>query len=177
MAACESCRSQARTFVRAAVRAGASSRSSTASLFLPATTTTTTTRSPLAMPVRHFSRTSSRSLLKGLGSAMAEPYRVLGATELLFKASAKAADYHIPQQERKDDVVQLADDGEEVGHAVDPENVWHSTFNLPPTFSTWSHVTMLHLYLINARIRCFEREAFHNWQRQLTDHFFFDGGA
>lgn len=33
---------------------------------------------------------------------------------------------------------------------------------------------MLHLYLINARIRCFEREAFHHWQHQLTDHFFFE---
>jgi cytochrome b pre-mRNA-processing protein 3 len=33
---------------------------------------------------------------------------------------------------------------------------------------------MLHLYLINARIRCFEREPFHNWQHQLTDHFFFE---
>lgn len=33
---------------------------------------------------------------------------------------------------------------------------------------------MLHLYLINARIRCFDRDAFHNWQHQLTDHFFFE---
>lgn len=33
---------------------------------------------------------------------------------------------------------------------------------------------MLHLYLINTRIRCFERENFQNWQHQLTDHFFFE---
>lgn len=33
---------------------------------------------------------------------------------------------------------------------------------------------MLHLWLINARLRCFDREAFHNWQHQLTDHFFFE---
>jgi cytochrome b pre-mRNA-processing protein 3 len=33
---------------------------------------------------------------------------------------------------------------------------------------------MLHLYLINARIRCFDRDSFHNWQHQLTDHFFFE---
>lgn len=47
-------------------------------------------------------------------------------------------------------------------------------FQLPPTFSTWSHVTMLQLYLINARIRSMERDSFHNWQSQLTDHFFFE---
>jgi cytochrome b pre-mRNA-processing protein 3 len=49
-----------------------------------------------------------------------------------------------------------------------------TAFNLPPTFSTWSHVTMLHLWLINARIRCFERDEYRNWQQQLADHFFFE---
>ena len=33
---------------------------------------------------------------------------------------------------------------------------------------------MLHLYLINARVRCFERDAYRNWQQQLVDHFFFE---
>lgn len=89
--------------------------------FLQAATT------PAAMPVRHFSMTSRRSLLKGLGKTMAEPYRVLGATEQLFKASSKAADYHITEKERKEDRVQLAEDGEEIGHSVDPQNVWHGS--------------------------------------------------
>lgn len=47
-------------------------------------------------------------------------------------------------------------------------------FKLPPTFSTWSHVTMLHLYLLNARIRCFDRDTYANWRQQLVDHFFFE---
>ncbi|KAF4335997.1 3-oxoacyl- synthase II [Fusarium beomiforme] len=164
--ACEICRTQARTVLRAAMRAGASrSAAPTTRNFLP----------PAAMVARrHFSNTSSRSLLKGIGKSMAEPYRVLGATEQLFKASAKAADYHITEKERKNDQVQLAEDGEEIGHSLNPDSVWHNTFKLPPTFSTWSHVTMLHLYLINTRIRCFDREGFHNWQHQLTDHFFFE---
>ncbi|KAJ4095529.1 Serine carboxypeptidase 3 [Fusarium oxysporum] len=148
--ACETCRTQARTVLRAAMRAGASRAAAPMTRnFLP----------PAAFVTRrHFSNTSSRSLLKGIGKSMAEPYRVLGATEQLFKASAKAADYHITEKERKDDQVQLAEDA----------------FKLPPTFSTWSHVTMLHLYLINTRIRCFDREGFQNWQHQLTDHFFFE---
>lgn len=33
---------------------------------------------------------------------------------------------------------------------------------------------MLHLYLVNARIRCFEREEYRNWQQQMIDHFFFE---
>ncbi|KAJ4268687.1 Serine carboxypeptidase 3 [Fusarium torreyae] len=164
--ACETCRTQARTVLRAAMRAGASRAAAPRSkTFLP----------PVAMVSRrNFSNTSSRSFLKGVGKSMAEPYRVLGATEQLFKASSKAADYHITEKERKNDQVQLAEDGEEVGHSLNADSVWHHTFNLPPTFSTWSHVTMLHLYLINARIRCFDLEGFHNWQHQLTDHFFFE---
>ncbi|RKL41030.1 putative 3-oxoacyl-[acyl-carrier-protein] synthase [Fusarium proliferatum] len=156
----------ARAVLRAAMRAGASRAAApTTRNFLP----------PAAVVTRrHFSNTSSRSLLKGIGKSMAEPYRVLGATEQLFKASAKAADYHITEKERKDDQVQLAEDGEEIGHSLNPDSPWHHTFKLPPTFSTWSHVTMLHLYLINTRIRCFDREGFQNWQHQLTDHFFFE---
>ncbi|KAG5748546.1 hypothetical protein H9Q69_011053 [Fusarium xylarioides] len=156
----------ARTVLRAAMRAGASRAAApTTRNFLPPATVVTR---------RHFSNTSSRSLLKGIGKSMAEPYRVLGATEQLFKASAKAADYHITEKERKDDQVQLAEDGEEIGHSLNPDSPWHHTFKLHPTFSTWSHVTMLHLYLINTRIRCFDREGFQNWQHQLTDHFFFE---
>ncbi|KAF7543056.1 hypothetical protein G7Z17_g11053 [Cylindrodendrum hubeiense] len=165
--ACETCRAQTRTLVRAAIRVGATRAAAPKNFLLP-------TRTPMSMPVRYFSNTNSRNLLKGLSSAVSEPYRVLGATEQLFKATCKAADYHITEKERKDESVQLAEDGEEVGHSLNPGNAWHTKFGLPPTFSTWSHVTMLHLYLINARIRCFDRDVFHNWQHQLTDHFFFE---
>ncbi|CAJ0553992.1 Ff.00g125040.m01.CDS01 [Fusarium sp. VM40] len=166
--ACETCRTQARTVLRAAMRAGASrAAASNTRNFLPPVAVA-------ASPRRHFSSTGQRSLLKGIGKSMAEPYRVLGATEQLFKASSKAADYHITEEARKNDHVELAKDGEEVGESLYPDSVWHHTFKLPPTFSTWSHVTMLHLYLINTRIRCFDREGFQNWQHQLTDHFFFE---
>lgn len=33
---------------------------------------------------------------------------------------------------------------------------------------------MLHLYLLNARLRCFEREEYRSWQQQMIDHFFFE---
>lgn len=45
-------------------------------------------------------------------------------------------------------------------------------FRLLPSFSTWSQVTMLHMYLIVTRLRCFEKEAHQLWQGMLSDHFF-----
>jgi cytochrome b pre-mRNA-processing protein 3 len=64
---------------------------------------------------------------------MAEPYRVLGATEQLFKASSKAADYHITEEARKNDQVELAKDGEEVGESLHPDSVWHHSTLTPQT--------------------------------------------
>jgi cytochrome b pre-mRNA-processing protein 3 len=46
---------------------------------------------------------------------------------------------------------------------------------LQPTFSTWSQVTMLHMYLIAARFRCFPTlSQTQTWQQHLLDHFFYD---
>jgi cytochrome b pre-mRNA-processing protein 3 len=45
---------------------------------------------------------------------------------------------------------------------------------LPPTFSTWSQVTMLYLYILFARLRCFPADAAQPWQQHLLDHFFGD---
>ncbi|KAL2213396.1 hypothetical protein CC79DRAFT_1327274, partial [Sarocladium strictum] len=167
--ACESCR--LRTAARLLIRSATSTSAST----------THTTRSSAAMrlsqaaPSRSFSSARPRqSLLKTLSASVREPYRVLSATQDLFKLCAAPANYKITEEERKEDKVMKLEDGEEVGHPLVEDNVWHSTFKLPPTFSTWSHVTMLHLYLINARIRCFERDSYRNWQQQLTDHFFFE---
>ena len=33
---------------------------------------------------------------------------------------------------------------------------------------------MLHIYLLNTRLRCFERDEYRNWHQQLIDHFFFE---
>lgn len=119
---CEGCRSHARTLIRAAARASAPrlSTKTTTSFFPP--TSAHTTSSP-----RYFGNTSSRRLLKGLGSAIVEPYRVLAATEQLFKVSSVAADYQITEKQRKDGAVTVAHDGEELGDSLDPKNVWHSS--------------------------------------------------
>jgi cytochrome b pre-mRNA-processing protein 3 len=45
---------------------------------------------------------------------------------------------------------------------------------LKPTFSTWSQVTMLHMYLLTTRLRCFPKGEAQIWQQHLLDHFFAD---
>lgn len=151
---------------------------------------------------RPFGASAGQRGLFGLAGSLAGSYHVLGATERLFKACSRPADYRISDEARKRDEVERLDDGEELGRPVVALNVWHKSaspppslashayrvpvaaadarasahaaLGLPPSFSTWSHVTMLHLYLLNARVRCFERGAHRDWQQQLVDHFFFE---
>jgi len=63
------------------------------------------------------------------------------------------------------------EDGEDLGVG---EGWWISGLGLQPTFSTWSQVTMLHMYLLSARFRCFEAHIAQPWQQHLLDHFFYD---
>lgn len=126
--ACEGCRSQARTLLRTAIRASAATRAPAATKFLrvaaqPATIQTAAT-------IRSFGTTSSRSIL---GSSFRDAYRVVGESEKLYKACAKPADYRITEDERKNDDVQRLEDGEEVGHSLNKDNVWHSSMYLLDT--------------------------------------------
>jgi cytochrome b pre-mRNA-processing protein 3 len=45
---------------------------------------------------------------------------------------------------------------------------------LKPTFSTWSQVTMVHIYMLSSRFRSFEAPVCRIWQQHLIDHFFYD---
>ena len=45
---------------------------------------------------------------------------------------------------------------------------------LTPTFNTWAQITMLHVYLLATRIRCFPAEHAPAWQQHLVNHFFYD---
>lgn len=58
---------------------------------------------------------------------MREPYRVLSATQDLFKVCAAPANYKITEEERKEDKVMKLEDGEEVGHPLVEGNVWHNS--------------------------------------------------
>lgn len=149
---------------------------------------------------RHFSRTSPSRFLKGIAASdTAQPYFVVASTERMFAVCGAQASYSISAKMREsEEGVKMLADGEEVGQSTAENSIWHESehfspiqiprvlfllwlmewnlaaFGLPPTFSTWSHVTMLHLYVLNARIRQFDREGYRRWQQQLVDHFFFE---
>lgn len=128
--ACESCRSQARTLVRTALRAGAMRAPAQAAKAFPSLL-----QSSKPASVRYFGNTSRRGLLGGLGGGIADSYRVVGATERIFKLCAAPADYYITPEERKKDQVERLEDGEEVGHAADEAGVWHKSTVFPCNFT------------------------------------------
>lgn len=99
------------------------------------------------------------------------PYVLSNQLDKLYKVCAAPAAYTISEDLRKADSVPKTDDGEELGT---PHGPWLQIFNLSPSFSSWSHVTMLHMYLIIARMRCLDRDAARTMQAQFVDNFFFD---
>ncbi|KAI0010124.1 ubiquinol-cytochrome C chaperone-domain-containing protein [Xylariaceae sp. FL0662B] len=126
-----------------------------------------TTPSQAASDVRQGMRNTLAKIIK----RSAEPYRVIHATESIYKACTREALYTISPKDIKAGTIPKTPEGEDIGVGT---GMWHEVFKLPPTFSTWSQVTMLHMYLIFARVRNLEPETAKSWQRQLVDHFFFD---
>ncbi|KAH7349405.1 ubiquinol-cytochrome C chaperone-domain-containing protein [Plectosphaerella cucumerina] len=98
-------------------------------------------------------------------------YLLTHQLDTLYKVCSAPAAYTISEDLRKAEEVPKTVDGEELGVAQGP---WLEIFNLAPSFSSWSHVTMLHMYLIVARIRCLDRDAARSTQAQFVDNFFFD---
>ncbi|KAK6865120.1 hypothetical protein PG995_001648 [Apiospora arundinis] len=101
----------------------------------------------------------------------AQPYHVHRATEIIYKTCASQAHYTISEEDKRNGTVQKTEDGVEIGVG---KTMWHTDFGLPATFSTWSQVTMLHMYLVCARLRNLDKDAARSWQQQLVDHYFFD---
>ncbi|KAH8199652.1 hypothetical protein TruAng_006182 [Truncatella angustata] len=132
---------------------------------------------PIQQQRRGFRTSAQRqqSWLKNLGSligrSVAEPYQVHAATETIYKAAAAEAAYTISETDKRNGTVKKTEEGEEIGTG---STTWHTDFDLQPTFSTWSQITMLHLYLMYARLRNLPADSARSWQKQLTDHFFFD---
>ncbi|KXX76930.1 CBP3-like protein [Madurella mycetomatis] len=102
-------------------------------------------------------------------------YYIYAATERLYKACAAQADYAIEAADRKAGTLKTTADGEEIG--VSKGGDWHNALSLLPTFSTWAHVTMLHMYLLVVRFRCLDKVSQQAWQAQLVNHFFYQAEA
>ncbi|KAI1752393.1 hypothetical protein F4782DRAFT_152979 [Xylaria castorea] len=171
--ACRSCKRQLLLLARQANTPVAAELSSAALgqqlLYRVATT-------PIAhQPRRGFRSTPTRSgimdSIRGTVKRSNEPYRVVAATKEIYDACSKAAPYKIDPIAIKAETIPKTPEGEHIGEG---NGMWHDDFKLLPTFSTWSQVTMLHMYLIFARLRNLDRDSARSWQAQLVDHFFFD---
>ena len=108
-------------------------------------------------------------------------------TELLYKECAVQADYTMPKVDDDEVEVTKTDDGEDLGvgggwwhtgeafnHGSPMRLTFDAESGLNPTFSTWSQVTMLHMYVLFARYRKFSAVEATLWQQHLLDHFFYD---
>ncbi|KAK1831777.1 ubiquinol-cytochrome C chaperone-domain-containing protein [Podospora conica] len=145
---------------------------------LQAAAPTTTTPAPPPKPqpssVRermHALRLRAADTVRKRGN-LAQTYVIYGCTERLCELLTAQADYRIDPAQRAAGEVRESADGEEIGEPLIAGGVWHTDFDLPPTFSTWAHVTMLHMYLVVVRLRGCDAETYKGWTDQLVDHFF-----
>ncbi|PNS17416.1 hypothetical protein CAC42_7099 [Sphaceloma murrayae] len=121
------------------------------------------------------------------------PYAAYGTTEYLFRSCAAAGDYggtapsssptapsspgaplpsKSPYNKSAPPEPLKTSAGEDIFFPLNKET-WHYAYSLPPTFSTWSQLTILHLYLLQLRLRMFPSTHERKWNQQLLDHFFY----
>ncbi|RFU26666.1 hypothetical protein B7463_g9665, partial [Scytalidium lignicola] len=123
-----------------------------------------------AGPAPFNTKKASAALLRAT-SGVTETYTAYGVTEDMYRECARQADYSIPEAADLDAEMPKTEEGEDLGVG---SGWWHAELGLKPTFSTWSQVTMLHMYLLTARFRCFSSSDSQIWQQHLLDHFFYD---
>ncbi|KAJ5990865.1 hypothetical protein N7499_011413 [Penicillium canescens] len=132
------------------------------------------TRSSLrsSFAIRSYSQGKVADLAKNFSrrpGTAAETYVAYGMTQKLFEACSSQADYKIPQASQKGAEVPKTAAGEDLGVG---EGWWYKELGLKPTFSTWSQVTFLHMYLLTVRLRALPyRESVTTYSRHLIDHF------
>ncbi|KAG0156552.1 Ubiquinol-cytochrome c chaperone/UPF0174 [Penicillium digitatum] len=126
----------------------------------------------ISITTRSYSQSKVSDLAKNFsrrpGNA-AETYVAYGMTQKLFEACSSQADYKIPQASQKGAEVPKTEAGEDLGVG---EGWWYKELGLLPTFSTWSQVTFLHMYLLTVRLRALpHRDSVTTYSRHLIDHF------
>jgi cytochrome b pre-mRNA-processing protein 3 len=121
----------------------------------------------------------AKSLRKHAGGTT-ETYITYGLTQTLFKTCSMQASYFIPEDQRANILTGKGPPktagGEDLGvpdaDALVPLQWWFNDLGMRPTFSTWSQVTYLHMYLLTVRLRALDSQAaFQNYQRYLLEHF------
>lgn len=128
----------------------------------------------LAKPKLDLPSRLAQSMKKHVPAAT-RTYTIYGETEALFKSCAAQADYIVPEDQRMNILTgkgpPKAADQAELGVPV-KQTWWFDTINLQPTFSSWSQVTFLHMYILMVRLRAVDTAAdLHDYHRYLIEHF------
>jgi len=122
------------------------------------------------------------ALRRAAPTSMTETYVVYGYAESFFKSCGAQAPYTIPEELR----TQIysgrgppkTPQGEDIGVPDESGSknrgsvFWHEQLGMLPTFSTWSQVTYLHLYIILVHLRTLpDYSSLQMHQRYLIEHF------
>ncbi|PGH29159.1 hypothetical protein GX50_08090 [[Emmonsia] crescens] len=115
-------------------------------------------------PISHIAQS-----LQSRASRTTETYTAYGATKKMFEACQLQADYKIPQASQPGGIVPKTANGEDLGVG---QGAWYRELGLLPTFSTWSQITFLHMYLLTVRLRTLPSpESFRTYSQHLLDNF------
>ncbi|KAF2126102.1 hypothetical protein P153DRAFT_369458 [Dothidotthia symphoricarpi CBS 119687] len=101
---------------------------------------------------------------------MIEPYVAYGATRDLVKECSRPGDYKIPQALLKKGEIPVDDNGVHLGEG---EGWWYDTLGLTPTFSNWTQITFIHMYMLQVRFRMFPESHASVWIQHLTNQAFY----
>ena len=121
--------------------------------------------------------TTLANRLRKTATRTTDPYIAYGATQSLFRTCSAQASYTIPEPQRQGILTgqgpPKTSTGEDLGVPESPGSWWFNELGLQPTFSTWSQVTYLHMYMLVVRFRAMEdrRGVVARYQHYLLDHF------
>lgn len=124
--ACQSCRRQLTLLARQANTFAEIQNIQSVTAIQHFTPHTLKIQPPSLSQKRGFSNTPRqlgiRETLAKVFSQTAEPYRIVSATEAIYKTCAAEALYTIPEKDRKNDTIKKTAEGEDIG---DGKTMWH----------------------------------------------------
>lgn len=111
-----------------------------------------------------------------------ETYITYGLTEAMFKSCAAQAPYTIPEDQRLGVYTGKGPPknarGEDVGipetvtNSKGAQSWWFTRLGLEPSFSVWSQVSFLHMYILTVKLRTLpDQKTYLEYQRYLLEHF------
>lgn len=102
-----------------------------------------------------------------------ETYVAFSVASSLWDVFKQQAAYNITEEtsiyDRSD--VRKTAEGEDLGVSTAASPFWHTTLQLPPTFSTWYQVAFIHMYIVTVRLRVLDRESYSIYMQHLTNQF------